>query len=33
MKLPTKVLEQIAFHTRTTIEKHTLIVMGKSTHE
>ena len=33
MELPSKVLEQIAFNTRSKIEEHILIVMDKSTHE
>ena len=33
MELPSKLLEQIAFNTRTKIEEHMLIVMDKSTHE
>ena len=33
MKLPIKLLEQIAFNTRRKIEEHMLIVMDKSTHE
>ena len=33
MKLPSKLLEQIAFITRPKIEQHMLIVMDKSTHE
>ena len=33
MELPSKVLEQIAFHTRPKVEEHMLIVMDKSTHE
>ena len=33
MELPRKLLEQIAFNTRPTIEEHMLIVMDKSTHE
>ena len=33
MELPSKLLEQIAFITRTKIEEHMLIVMDKSTHE
>ena len=33
MELPSKLLEEIAFNTRTKIEKHMLIVMDKSTHE
>ena len=31
--LPSKLLEQIAFNTRSKIEEHILIVMDKSTHE
>ena len=33
MVLTTKLLEQIAFNTRSRIEEHMLIVMDKSTHE
>ena len=33
MKLPSKLLEQIAFNTRPKIEEHMLIIMDKSTHE
>ena len=33
MELPSKLLEQIAFNTRSKIEEHMLIVMNKSTHE
>ena len=33
MQLPSKLLEQIAFITRSKIEEHLLIVMDKSTHE
>ena len=33
MELPSKLLEQIAFNTRTRIQEHMLIVMDKSTHE
>ena len=33
MELPSKILEQIAFNTRSKIEEHMLIVMDKSTHE
>ena len=33
MELPSKVLEQIAFNTRSRIEEHMLIVTDKSTHE
>ena len=33
MELPSKILEQTAFITRPEIEKHMLIVRGKSTHE
>ena len=33
MELPTKILEQIAFNTRSRFEEHNLIVMDKSTHE
>ena len=33
MELPSKLLEQIAFNTRSKIEKHMLIVMDESTHE
>ena len=33
MKLPTKLLEQIAFITRSKIEEHILIVMDKRAHE
>ena len=32
MELTTKLLEQIAFHTRLEIEEHMLIIMAKSTH-
>ena len=31
--LPSKLLEQIAFNTRSKIEEHMLIIMNKSTHE
>ena len=31
--LPSKLLEQIAFNTRSKIEEHILVVMNKSTHE
>ena len=31
--LPSKILEQIAYNTRSRIEEHLLIVMDKSTHE
>ena len=33
MELPSKLLEQIAFNTRSKIEEYMLIVMDKSTHE
>ena len=33
MELPSKLLEQLAFNTRSKIEEHMLIVMDKSTHE
>ena len=33
MELPSKLLEQIAYNTRSRIEEHKLIVMDKSTHE
>ena len=33
MELPSKLLEQIAFNTRSKIEEHMLIVRGKSNHE
>ena len=33
MELPSKLLEQIAYNTRSKIEEHMLIVMTKSTHE
>ena len=33
MELPSKLLEQIAFNTRTKIEEHMLIVMDKRIHE
>ena len=33
MELPSKLLEQIAFNTRSKVEEHILIVMKKSTHE
>ena len=33
MKLPTKLLEQIAYNTRPKIEEHMLNIMEKSTHE
>ena len=33
MELPSKILEQIAFNTRTKIEEPSLIVMDNSTHE
>ena len=33
MELPSKLLEQIAFNTRSRIEEHMLIVMNNSTHE
>ena len=33
MKQPSKILEQIAFSSRSRIEEHMLIVMDKSTHE
>ena len=33
MELPSQLLEQIAYNTRSRIEEHMLIVMNKSTHE
>ena len=33
MELPSKLLEQIAFNTRSKIEEHILIIMDKSVHE
>ena len=33
MELPSEILEQIAFNTRSKIEEHMLIVMNESTHE
>ena len=33
MELPSKLLEQIAFNTRSKVDEHMLIVMDKSTHE
>ena len=33
MELPSKLLEQIVFNTRPTIEEHMLIFMDESTHE
>ena len=33
MELPSKILEQIAFNSRSRVEEHILIVMDKSTHE
>ena len=33
MELPSKLLEQIVFNTRSKVEEHILIVMDKSTHE
>ena len=33
MELPSKILEQIAFNTRSRIEEHILIIMDKSTHQ
>ena len=33
MELPSKLLEQIAFITRSKLEEHMLIVMDKSTHQ
>ena len=33
MEIPTKILEQIAFNTRSKIEEHILIVMKESIHE
>ena len=33
MEIPSKLLEQIAYSTRSRIEEHKLIVMGKSSHE
>ena len=33
MELPSKLLEQIAYNTRSRMEEHMLIVMDKSTHE
>ena len=32
MELPSKVLKQLAYNTRSKIEEHMLIVMDKSTH-
>ena len=33
MEIPSKLLEQIAYNTRSRIEEHMLIIMDKSTHE
>ena len=33
MELPSKILEQIAFITRSKIEEHIFVVMDKNTHE
>ena len=33
MELPSKILEQIAYNTRPTIEEHMLSILNKSTHE
>ena len=33
MRLPSKILEQIAFNTRPKIEEHMRIIMDKPTHE
>ena len=33
MELPSKILEKIAFFTRSKIDEHILIAMDKSTHE
>ena len=33
MEIPSKLLEQIAFNTRSRNEEHNLVVMDKSTHE
>ena len=33
MELPSKLLEQIAYNTRSKKEEHMLIVMDKNTHE
>ena len=33
MELPSKLLEQVAFNTRTKIEEHMLIIKDKSTHK
>ena len=33
MELPSKLLEKIAFNTRSRFEEHMLVVMDKSTHE
>ena len=33
MELPSKILEQISFNTRSRIEEHMLVVVDKSTHE
>ena len=33
MELPSKLLEQIAFNTRSKIEDHMFIVLDKNTHE
>ena len=33
MELPSKILEQIAYNTRSRIEEHMLIIMDKSSHE
>ena len=33
MELPSKLLDQIVFNTRTKMEEHMLIIMDKSIHE
>ena len=33
MELPSNLLEQTAFYTRSKIEEHILIIMDKTTHE
>ena len=33
MEIPRKLLEQIAYNTRSRIKEHMLVVMDKSTHE
>ena len=33
MELPSKLLEQIAYNTKSGIEEHIMVVMDKSTHE